>query len=191
MGIYMARRIRFASYLFCFLCVGLLCYFPYARSASFSETVEIRHYQVVFYLVSLQEGELFHLNCSTYFNSTVHAFILTERPTEDLVHSNGTYKDELLWPIVNASDVGNKPNATVEILSNETKIFYIQLVQQADKSDYLLVDAWVSPDRLDFAITRYYIPFIAGFPILEVVLAVTAGLFVTRRIYRNKYKIKK
>jgi len=186
----MARRTKYSIYIFCFLCIGLLSFIPSTRSAQFSEKTEIRHFQVVYYLVALQKNENFSLNCSTFYNSTVHAFLLNQRPTGDLVNPDGTYKPEM-WSIVNRSDMGGKSNATLKITVNETKIFYIQLVQQADKTDFLTVNASVDPDREDFALTRYYIPFVAGYPIVELLFTITAGLFIVQRLYKRRYKLEK
>ncbi len=178
----MARRTIYIPLICLLLCVGVFWNLPFAHGKTFNDSTEIRHKQVVFYLVALQTGENFTVNCTTYFNSSIKAYILTHRPTEDAV--NLTY--------VNASDTDDNQNfTTLHITSNTTMIFYIEIIQEDDKTDFLLVNATVSPDRDDFALTRYYIPFISGYPILEFVFTVMAGIFVMNVIIKRRNQSKK
>ncbi len=168
----MARRTRYVPLVCLLLCLGVFCTLPRVHGAVFTDTTEIRHEQVVFYLVALQNGDNFSINCSTYFNSSIKAYLLTQRPVEDAV--NPTH--------INSSDTDDFQNlTTLAITTNETKIFYIEIIQQDDKTDFLLVNA-------THQLTRYYIPFIGGYPIIEMFLAITLGVVLVRTIRKSRKK---
>ncbi|HMF31187.1 MAG TPA: hypothetical protein VKK79_07225 [Candidatus Lokiarchaeia archaeon] len=149
-----------------------------AADAAFTDKTEIRHHQVVFYLVSLENGTGLQVNCSTFFNSTIQMLLFGDRPTDEAIDSSGSYKPGRISQAY-ASDIGNKPNASITFSANETKIYYIEFVQQDEKTDFLLV---YSSQNL----TRYYIPFLAGYP-LPILLGVVAGALILTWFVRRRY----
>ncbi len=175
----MARRTVFVPLLCLLLCCGIFWQLPCVFGEVFTGKTEIRHQQVVFYLVDLHAGDEFSVNATTFFNSSIKAYLLTERPVEDTVNPAH----------INCSDTDDNENSTtLYIISNVTKIFYIEFIQQDDKTDFLLVNASISPDRDSFTLTRYYIPFIAGYPILETLLAITAAIFIVLKVSKRGKK---
>jgi len=150
----MVQRSMYVSFACLLLLVSAVWHFPYAVCDTFSYSIEIRHKQVVFFLVPLENNTYFSINCSTYFNSSIQAYLLTQRPIENGINPAH----------VNASDTGeNKNHTTLSILTNVTQVFYIQINQLDDKSDFLLVNS-------SHKVTRYYIPFVAGYPLGELFL---------------------
>ncbi len=154
------------------LCLSAVWHMPRVAGQAFTDSPEIRHKQVVFYLVSLENGTTFTINCSTYFNSSIKAYLLTHRPLTDTINASQ----------VNCSDTDDYQNhTTLSITTNVTQIFYIQIDQQDDKTDFLLVNA-------THELTRYYIPFIAGYPILETLLSIVVAVFVLHKVFKRKKK---
>ncbi len=169
----MARRTRYVPLVCLLLCLGVFCNLPSVHGAVFTDTTEIRHEQVVFYLVALQNGDNFSINCSTYFNSSIKAYLLTQRPVEDAVNPAH----------INSSDTDDFQNhTTLAITTNETKIFYIEIIQQDDKTDFLLVNA-------THELTRYYIPFIGGYPLIETLLSISAAIIIIQKVYKRGKRI--
>ncbi len=168
-GFFMARRTVYVSFISLLLCLGAVWHLPGVAGKEFTESTEIRNKQIVFYLVALENQTTFNVNCSTFFNSSIKAYLLTQRPLSDTVNASH----------VNCSDVDDNQNhTTLSITTNVTQIFYIQIDQMDDKTDFLLVNATQE-------LTRYYIPFVAGYPILETILSITAALFIVQRVYKR------
>lgn len=168
----MARRTVYVPLICLLLCIGAFWHLPRVAGQAFTDSTEIRHKQVVFYLVALENGTSFNVNCSTKFNSSIKAYLLTHRPVEDVVNSS----------YVNASDIDDNQNhTTLSITTNVTQIFYIQINQMDDMTDFLFVNATQE-------MTRYYIPFVGGYPVMEMLFSITFGAFVAWKILESRKK---
>jgi hypothetical protein len=168
---------------FAFLAVVLTAVLisPFTQGATFSNTTEIRHHQVVFYLTALQQGDVLQVNCSTYFNSTIQMLLFDTRPTDEAIYSNGTYKPGFIDSAI-ATDIQDNPNASITYVANETKIYYLEFIQQNDQTDFLVVNS-------NQNLTQYYIPFLPGYPVPVIVGVTAAGIVIVWQVQRRRFAI--
>jgi hypothetical protein len=163
------------------ICITAVVISPFARGATFSDQTEIRNHQVVFYLTALQQGDVLYVNCSTYFNSSIQMLLFDQRPTTEAVDSNGNYKPGAINGAI-ATDIEHNPNASITYTASATKIYYIEFIQQSDQTDFLLVNS-------NQTLSRYYIPFLPGYPLPFVLAAIAVAVVILWQVHRRHFLI--
>lgn len=165
-----------AAALLLFSSVGLhAC--PGAAGETFSKRVDVRGSESKFYLVSLEANQTLSVNVTSRKGGNFNLYLYNFRPSDSAPHP------ELNSPQVSCVvyDETANANASISFTSLGNRVYYLQVVLATPDPDTFFLDA-------NKELTPYFIPFLPGFPVGPLIVAILLAGGLEFAVVRKRRK---
>ncbi|MHA2001407.1 MAG: hypothetical protein ACTSVU_04865 [Promethearchaeota archaeon] len=164
---------------------------PVASQGDTTERFRLEQNGVRFYVTYLNSSETWSVNCTSTYNGKYYLFLFDERPKSTYILNNNSldikvYDDAIAYNNTPVEVFSKNLNSTVysttlNYTATKYTLYYLEVVLVEGGPDTFLLDS------SNKEITPYYIPYIPGYPleILNLAVIISLSLILFRKWKKN------